>query len=53
MEDFQAMLYFWRMVVAYFALLGVQFILLGVAIGGWEISRIRRERRNLQRSTQN
>lgn len=44
MEDFIALLYFWRMVIAYLTLLGVQLILLGMAVGGWEMARRKRER---------
>jgi hypothetical protein len=50
MEDFYGMLYFWRMVVAYLALLGVQLSLLGVAVGGWEMARKRRAQRELATS---
>jgi hypothetical protein len=35
MEEYHEMFYFWRMVISYLMLLGVQFILLGVALAGW------------------
>jgi len=48
MEDYREMFNFWRSAIAYLALLGVQLILLGVAVGGWEMARRERERRTLR-----
>ncbi len=45
MEDFYGILYFWRLAVAYLTLLGVQLILLGVAVGGWDMARKQRTQR--------
>jgi hypothetical protein len=50
MEDLYELLYFWRLIIAYLTLLGVQFILLGIAVGGWEMAHRKREQRALQRN---
>jgi hypothetical protein len=44
MEDFHKMLFFWRSVFAYLTLLGVQLVLLGIALAGWINEKKRRER---------
>jgi len=43
MEDYYKMLYFWRSFIAFLALLGVQLILLGVAVAGWGTALRKRE----------
>jgi hypothetical protein len=43
MEDYYKMLYFWRSFTAFLALLGVQLILLGVAVAGWGTALRKRE----------
>ncbi len=45
MEDYREMFNFSQTAIAYLALLGAQFILLGVAVGGWELAWKRREQR--------
>jgi len=45
MEDYREMFNFWRTAIAYLALLGAQLILLGVAVGSWELARKKREQR--------
>jgi hypothetical protein len=48
MEDYYEMLYFWRSFIAYLTLLGVQLILLGVAVAGWGTVLKKREGQRLK-----
>jgi hypothetical protein len=48
MEDYRNALFFWRSVIAYLALLGVQLILLGIALAGWVNAKKRREQETLK-----